>query len=145
MMRHGFDPVQAFAVDMQFNDVGSVLVALGHAGVVMLLCKRMGSLALWVRGILKRLGAAGQMPLTNYLAETLICTTIFFGWGFGLFGRFEKWQQWLVVLGVWTAILLWSPWWLARFKCGPMEWLWRSLTYWKLQPLRRDVPAATDR
>jgi uncharacterized protein len=77
------------------------------------------------------------MALTNYLMQTLICTTIFYGHGFGLFGSVERTGQILIVFAIWTAELLWSPWWLARFRFGPFEWVWRSFTYMKIQPLRR--------
>jgi uncharacterized protein len=117
---------------MQFNYWGSVLVALGWIGVVMLFCQARSQSWLY-----RSLAATGQMALTNYLMQTVICTTIFYGHGFGLFGSVERTGQILIVFGVWTVQLLWSPWWLARFRFGPFEWLWRSLTYMKLQPLRR--------
>jgi uncharacterized protein len=89
-----------------------------------------------------RLAAVGRMALTNYLAQTLICTFIFFGWGLGYFARVErKWLP-LFVIGVWLLQLLWSPWWLARFHFGPLEWLWRSLTYARRQPFSRSALSA---
>ena len=69
----------------------------------------------------------------------MICTLVFYGNGLGLFGQLQLWQMLLVVIGVWVVLLLISPWWLARFHFGPLEWLWRSLTYWKLQPLKRST------
>jgi uncharacterized protein len=117
---------------VQFNYWGSLFVALGWIGVVMLFCQT------WSQSWLYRsLAATGQMALTNYLMQTIICTTIFYGHGFGLFGSVERTGQILIVFGVWAVQLLWSPWWLARFRFGPFEWLWRSLTYMRLQPLRR--------
>jgi len=122
---------------LQVNYWGSILVALGWVGVVMLFCQRESG------SILRRsLAATGQMALTNYLMQTVICTTIFYGHGFGLFGSVERTGQILIVFGVWAAQLLWSPWWLARFRFGPFEWLWRSLTYLKLQPMRLAANAA---
>ena len=73
----------------------------------------------------------------GFSSQTLICTTIFYGHGFGLFGHVERTGQILIVFAVWVVQLLWSPWWLARYRFGPFEWLWRSLTYWRLQPLKR--------
>jgi uncharacterized protein len=116
----------------QFNYWGSVLVALGWIGVVMLFCQARPQS--WLYG---SLAATGQMALTNYLMQTIICTTIFYGHGFGLFGSVERTGQILIVFAIWAAQLLWSPWWLARFRFGPFEWLWRSLTYLRAQPLRR--------
>lgn len=85
-----------------------------------------------------RLGAAGQMAFSNYLGTSLICTSLFYGYGLGLYGRLSRAECYLVVLGVWGLMLLWSKPWLARFRYGPMEWLWRSLARGRLQPLRRD-------
>ncbi len=117
---------------MQFNYWGSLAAALGWVGVVMLFCQD------WPGSRLHRaLAATGQMALTNYLMQTIICTTLFYGHGFGLFGSVERTGQILIVFGVWAIQLLWSPWWLDRFRFGPFEWLWRSLTYAKLQPIRR--------
>ena len=116
----------------QFNFWGSLFVALGWVGAMMLFCQsRAGS---W---LYRSLAATGQMAFTNYLTQTIICTTLFYGHGFGLYGRVERTGQLLIVFAVWALQLLWSPWWLARFRFGPFEWLWRSLTYWRMQPLRR--------
>ncbi|MBT8396072.1 MAG: DUF418 domain-containing protein [Gemmatimonadetes bacterium] len=116
----------------QFNYWGSLFVALGWVGAMMLFCQSNAGTRLY-----RSLAATGQMALTNYLTQTLICTTLFYGHGFGLYGHVERTGQFLIVLAVWGVQLLWSPWWLARFRFGPFEWLWRSLTYWRLQPLRR--------
>jgi uncharacterized protein len=117
---------------MQFNYWGSLLVALGWVGVVMLFCQQRAGSPLY-----RSLAATGQMAFTNYLTQTIICTTIFYGHGFGLYGSVERTGQILIVFAVWAAQLLWSPWWLARFRFGPFEWVWRSLTYMRLQPMRR--------
>ena len=88
-------------------------------------------------GLTFSLVAVGRMALTNYLATTLICTTLFNGYGFGLFGSLHRYQLYFVVLAVWAAQLLISPLWFRFFLFGPAEWLWRTLTYWKAQPLCR--------
>jgi uncharacterized protein len=62
---------------------------------------------------------------------------IFYGWGFGFYGHLGYAEQLVVVAGIWAAQLIWSPVWLSVFRFGPMEWIWRSLSYWSLQPLRR--------
>jgi len=121
-----------FLGGMQFNYWGSLLVALGWVGVVMLFCQGWSGSRLY-----RSLAATGQMALSNYLMQTLICTTLFYGHGFGLYGSVERTGQILIVFAVWAVQLLWSPWWMARFRFGPFEWLWRSLTYWRLQPMRR--------
>jgi len=106
------------------NYVASVFTALGWASLVMLWCKRTRA------GRLRRaLGAVGRMAFTNYLTQTLICTTLFFGYGFGLFGWLERVELFGVVVAIWLAQLLWSSLLMRRFRYGPFEWLWRKLTY----------------
>ncbi len=114
----------AYFVGGQFNHWMAPVVSLGWIGLVMLAFRH---------GVLARLqnalAAVGRMALTNYLAQSVICTFIFYGHGLGWFGHMERTGQVLVVLGVWLAQLLWSPMWLRRFRYGPVEWLWRWLTY----------------
>jgi uncharacterized protein len=83
-----------------------------------------------------RLAAVGQMALTCYLAMSLICTTIFEGYGFGLFAKLQRYQLLYVVFFVWLFLLIASHLWLRHFRFGPMEWVWRSLTYWRKQPMK---------
>jgi len=114
------------------NFFGSVLVALGHVGALMLIYKA-GALT-WLTS---RLGAVGRMALTNYLTHSIVCTTVFYGYGFGVFGHVNRTGLAAIVLLIWIIQMLVSPIWLERFRFGPAEWLWRSLTYWKLQPMVR--------
>lgn len=119
-----------------FNFFGSVLVALGHVGALMLIYQ--AGLLTWLTS---RLAAVGRMALSNYLTHSIVCTTLFYGYGLGYFGHVNRTGLAGIVLVIWIAQLLISPIWLARFRFGPAEWLWRSLTYWRLQPmLRRDEP-----
>jgi uncharacterized protein len=124
----------SFFGGQQFNYWGSIPVALAWVGVVMLACLRLQGGRLY-----SALAATGQMALTNYLLQTLICTTLFYGHGFGLYGSVERSGQILIVFAIWAATLVWSPLWLARFRFGPFEWLWRTLTYMKSQPMRREA------
>ncbi len=123
---------KGFFGGLQFNYWGSIPVALGWIGAVMLFCRAARGSRLY-----RVLAATGQMAFTNYIAQTLICTFIFYGHGLGLFGSVERSGQILIVFGVWGLQLLWSPWWLSRFRFGPLEWLWRSLTYWSFPSFRR--------
>jgi uncharacterized protein len=132
LLRHDFHFMDLFRSIVLLNTFGSILIALGHVGVVMLIVK-----AGRAPGITRRLAAVGQMALTNYLIQSLACTFLFYGYGFGLFGMLDRLQLAGVVLIIWTAQILYSAPWLRYFRFGPAEWLWRSLTYWKLQPLRR--------
>jgi uncharacterized protein len=79
------------------------------------------------------------MALTNYLLASLLATFVFEGYGLGLYGRLERYQLYYVVAGIWAVQLIGSPLWLSRFRYGPMEWVWRSLTYWKRQPIRLEL------
>ncbi len=110
---------------------GSLPVVFGHIGLVMLICR---SDALpWLT---RRLAAAGRMALSCYLFDSIACTTLFYGHGLDLFATLHRPLLYAVVLTIWTAQLLICPLWLERFRFGPAEWLWRSLTYWKPQPMR---------
>lgn len=133
---HGFDPVFIFRQGIFYNYLGSVIVAIGHIGAVMLVCQTAA-----LPAVRSRLAAVGRMALTDYLLQSVLCTTLFYGWGFGLFGHVGRFAQMGVVLAVWAFELWLSPLWLARFRFGPAEWLWRSLTYWRRQPMRRGPEA----
>ncbi|MEM8995374.1 MAG: DUF418 domain-containing protein [Acidobacteriota bacterium] len=127
-----WDEVKMQQFGIHWNSVGGVLMALGHIAVVMLACRR----GLWP-GFRSRLEAVGRMALSNYLAHTVLLTPVFYGYGLGLYGHIERPAQMLIVLAVWTLQLWWSPIWLRRMRFGPAEWLWRSLTYGRLQKMRR--------
>src|SRR5204863_306159 len=116
----------------QYNYWGSYLVALGWTGLVMLWCRSSRAPALK-----ERMAAAGRMAFTNYILQTVICTTIFYGSGFGYFERVPRTGQILIVFAVYAAQLAIAPLWLRHFRFGPLEWLWRTLTYGKRQPFRR--------
>lgn len=118
-------------IGSQFNYWGSVLICLGWMSALLILLKKQR-----LTSLTDRLAATGRMAFTNYIMQTVICGLIFYGHGLGLFGQVERWGQLLIVLGIWVLQLWWSPIWLRHFRFGPLEWLWRSLTYWKLQPLR---------
>ncbi len=86
---------------------------------------------------LKFLAPAGRMALSNYLAQSLFWTWMFYGHGLGLWGQVPRWSHLLLALGFFAVQVWLSHWWMARFRFGPAEWLWRSLTYWQAQPMRR--------
>ena len=115
-----------------FNYWGSLLVSFGWLGVVYWV----GEVTSWGK-LTRPLAAVGKTAFSNYILQTLICTTIFYGQGVGLFGHIDRLGQILIVLGVWPVHLFGSMLWLRRFRFGPLEWLWRSLTYGKMQPFRR--------
>jgi uncharacterized protein len=130
IIRSNFDPaLHAFANSTY--DIGRLSIALGHLGMVMIFCQRG-----WLRGLLSRLGAIGQMAFSNYILQSVICAFVFTGYGFGLYGRLQRYELYYVVAAVWVLQLIASPLWLRYYRFGPLEWAWRSLTYWKRQPLR---------
>ncbi len=124
MDQQGWEPVRVALLDIQYNLLASVVVAMGWISAVMLLCR-----ASWSRLFTTPLAAAGRMALTNYLAQTLICTTLFYGHGFGWFGTVDYAGQLAIVSIIWAMQLAWSTWWMNRFRYGPAEWMWRFLTY----------------
>ena len=79
------------------------------------------------------------MALTNYLAQTVICTTLMYGHGFGMFGTLDRARLWLVILPIWVVQIIASKWWMDSYAFGPVEWAWRSLTYWRIQPMKARV------
>ena len=135
LMANGFDIVYIYKEGAAFNIVGGPLVALGHVSLVMLICK--ADALSWLTS---RLAAVGRMAFSNYISQTIICTTIFYGYGFGLFGRYDRIQLMGFVLAVWILQLIVSPIWLKRFRFGPLEWVWRTLTYGRVQPFRIGAP-----
>lgn len=106
------------------------VMAVGYAALIVLLSRRNGPLT-------RRIAAAGRCAFTNYLGTSIVASLVFYGWGLGLYGSVSRWQAWLLAPVVWALMLLWSKPWLDRFHYGPFEWAWRSLSRWKLQPMRK--------
>lgn len=114
----------------QFNYWGSILMALGYIGIIMMVCKAS------TRGVVaRRLADVGRMALSTYLIQSIVCSYIFYGHGLGLFGDLDRTAQAVFVLGMWIFNIAFASIWLSYFKYGPFEWLWRSLTYGKPQPI----------
>lgn len=129
--RHNFDPVKG-VFDAGGYELGRVPMSLCYVALLVLAVN--SGTAKWLTS---RLASVGQMAFSNYISHSLICSVIFYGgYGFGLIGKLERWQLYAIVLAIWTFNLIWSPIWLRYFYFGPLEWCWRSLTYWKRQPMR---------
>lgn len=131
----GFDPV-LMTFTNQISLVLRPFITLAYTSALILVL-RAGTLT-WLTD---RLEAAGRMAFSNYLGTTLVTTTLFYGYGLGLFGRLSRAELYVVVALVWLLILAWSQPWLARFRYGPLEWLWRSLARGAPQPMRKRVIA----
>jgi uncharacterized protein len=84
----------------------------------------------------------GRMAFTNYLTQTLIMVTLYYApWGPMWFGTHSPSEMWMTVGAIWIAQLIWSPLWLSVFSMGPLEWLWRCLSYGRMVPIRKPAPA----
>ena len=119
--------------------VGRLASTVGYAALAVILARRFADSAIG-----ERLIACGRMAFSNYIATSLVMTFVFHGWGLGLFARFGRFELMAFVLLGWALMLAWSKPWLARFRFGPLEWLWRSLTYGKMAPMRRPLAIASD-
>ncbi|MBD3216910.1 MAG: DUF418 domain-containing protein [candidate division Zixibacteria bacterium] len=131
LLAYHYDYIYKFAGGKYYNYIGSIPVAFGHIGIVMLFCK--SSL---LPKLKTALSSVGRMALSNYLTHSIVFTLIFYGYGLGLFAKFERFELMFFVLGMWIIQLIVSPLWLKHFRFGPAEWLWRSLTYKKKQKMR---------
>lgn len=127
-----FEMKYAMGLGGLWNYFGSLLGAAGWLGLVMYFRARD-----CMPGLRARLAAVGRMAFTNYILHSVICTTVFYGFGFGLFGSLQPPAQFGIVAAVWALQLALSPWWLERYRFGPLEWCWRALTYGERPPMRR--------
>lgn len=107
-------------------------MALGYAGGIMGIIS-----AGWLKVVLRSLNAVGRMAVTNYIMQSIICGLFFTGFGMGNFGRLQQYQLYFVVLEIWIFQIIFSVLWLRRYEEGPVEWVWRCLTYGAILPIRR--------
>ncbi len=127
----------------KFYSLFSLLFGLGF-GLQLLRAEERGSgiALLFRRGnrrkFLGPLAAAGRLPLSNYLLQSVICTMLFYSYGLGLFGQVGKAAGVGLAAIIYALLLGLSVWWSARFQFGPAEWLWRALTYKAAPPMRID-------
>jgi uncharacterized protein len=129
--QHNWDFEYSMFRGQHFNYWGSLFLSAGYLGGIMLIC-RSGKFSFLTRP----LAAVGRMAFTNYIMQTIICIFLFYGYGFGLFGKVDRIWQLLIVVIIYVFQLWISQLWLKHFRFGPLEWLWRSLTYGKMQKLR---------
>jgi len=134
----GWDFRYSFFLGYQYNYWASILVSLGWVGATMLACQ-----SPTLKRFTQPLAAVGRMAFSNYIFDTVVCTSIFYGFGFGLFGKVSRTTQIQIVVAIWIAQLILSTVWMRYFQFGPLEWLWRSLTYWKKQPFGKAQAASS--
>ena len=125
------DRYDGWGIAAGLSVIGNLPACLGYVGMVVLMLQSQTVLSR-----ISVLGPLGRMALTNYLAQSLICAIVFYGYAMGHWGM-PRAQQVLFVLAVYAAQIAFSHWWLSQFHYGPMEWLWRGFTYWHLPQLRR--------
>ncbi len=118
------------AVPQLYIPAGDVL-AMGYASLFLWLAAR-GS----IDGVVRALTPIGRMAITCYLGQTLAFTLFFYAYGLGMYGQLSAWQCVAFSVSVWTVEAILSALWLSRFSLGPVEWLWRSITYLRVLPLR---------
>lgn len=127
-----FDTHAVFATWVAWAEPFRYAVMLGHASLAMLLLARFAHSPL-----VARIAAAGRAAFSNYIGTSLVMTSLFYGYGAGLFGHVGRAEVYLFIVAMWAAILLWSKPWLERFSYGPFEWLWRSLSRGEVQAMRK--------
>ena len=115
-----------------FSQPARIIMTVGHIGLFFSLWKICSSTL-----PMRALTAAGRMALSNYIGQTIIANLIFSGVGLGLYGAVDRAQMYSIMIFVWIAQLAFSMWWLSRYRFGPLEWVWRSLTYGNRQNLRQ--------
>ncbi|WMS86381.1 DUF418 domain-containing protein [Pleionea litopenaei] len=120
---HNFHWSFSMAHGMQFNYWGSLFTAMGYLALFMLISQTSSGL------VSRGLQSVGRMAFTNYILQSLLATTLFYGFGFGYFGQVERPELIMITLGIWLVIVIFSVIWLRTFTQGPLELLWRKLTY----------------
>lgn len=118
-------------IPFEWQNIDRTFRSLGFFGLIMLLYK--SGLFKWLFALMR---PTGQMAFSNYLGQSLICAVIFYGIGFGLYGKVQRYEAYLIMAGIWIFQIVFSNIWLKYFRFGPFEWAWRSLTYWKNQPMK---------
>jgi len=124
-------PSQANILSTFGQTFGAPALALFYMATLTLLAER----TVW-RQRLAPLANAGRMALTNYLLQSVLCTLLFYGYGFGLYGKFGIAGGIVLTIAIFAGQIAFSTWWLGSFRFGPMEWLWRTLTYGQRQAMR---------
>jgi len=127
----GFTYYAMLAVYVAWSPIPQLIMVLGMAALMVAFSPA------WTGWLAERVRAAGRAAFTNYLGTSIVMMFLMHGWALGLFGELNRPMLYLLTLGMWVLMLAWSKPWLDRYRYGPLEWLWRCLTYRKLFPLKR--------
>ncbi|WP_034922489.1 DUF418 domain-containing protein [Erythrobacter sp. SD-21] len=130
-MQGGFTYYGVLAAFLGWSHFPRLFMTLGLVALLAAYASRAGG---WLA---ERVSATGRAAFTNYLGTSLVMLVVFGNWGLDLFGVLGRSELYLVVLAAWLVMLAWSKPWLERFRYGPLEWLWRCLTYGRVFALRR--------
>lgn len=128
----GFDLITTLGNFLAWSLIPRLLMTIGYAALLIMAIQSFAGSV-----FITRVAAAGRAAFTNYLGTSILMSTIFYGYGLGLYNQVGRASLWFFVLGAWALMLLWSKPWLERFQYGPFEWLWRSLARGKFQPLKK--------
>ena len=128
----GFDQIVTFNAVISWSLPFRLPLTLAHAALLMWLILRFSQARL-----MHRVAAAGRTAFTNYVGTSILMTTLFYGYGVGLYGTVDRLTVYAFVPLAWVLMLLWPLPWLKRFRYGPFEWIWRSLTRQRWEPMRR--------
>ncbi len=134
----GYDQRWVFFASIVATVPFRILGTIGYAALVILAIRPGG----WLT---ERLAAVGRAAFTNYLGTSILVTAIFYGWGLGQFAQWDRATIYIVPPLIWLIMLLWSKPWLDRYRYGPLEWLWRSLSRLNLERMRKAPPALAAR
>lgn len=137
---HYWDMAYTVTIGAQFDYWASLLMAGAYVSFILLLCRQQ-----FLRQSKRMLAAVGRMSLSNYTIQSLVCGWIFYGHGLDLYGSLTRIDQMQIALALMVVQVIYSPFWLKAFHYGPLEWLWRSLTYRQTLPFIRHITAARRR
>lgn len=132
IVKNNFDVAIIFNASQGWSSIPRLMMTIGYAALSIMVIEKAAH-----HHIIIRIAAAGRMAFSNYIGTSIMMTTIFYGYGFGLFGQISRTALIPFVVGGWIIMLLWSKPWLMQFRYGPLEWLWRSLARRELQPFKR--------
>jgi uncharacterized protein len=128
----GFDLITTLGNFLAWSMIPRLLMTIGYAALLIIAIQSFTGSA-----FIGRVAATGRAAFTNYLGTSILMSTVFYGYGLGLYNQIGRASLWFFVVGAWALMLLWSKPWLERFHYGPFEWLWRSLARGKFQPLKK--------
>ncbi len=127
-----YNPIIAINIYQPWSAIPRLMMTIGYTALFIVIIQGFRR-----NNLLIRIAAAGRMAFTNYIITSIIMTSVFYGYGLGLFGELSRVQLIPYIIGMWTLMLIWSKPWLMRFHYGPLEWLWRSLARRQLQAFKR--------